>query len=448
MKIARCICAIAALLCIALPSFAVDAFMAFNETEQEMYVVVRASAGEDLVAQVNFLQSDTGGFIGQCCVYWPSENECVFNAPLSPIDANRAMDVDSGVVNTITARVQLFTGPERSESYGTVDLTDTLVAHVSPISGEAYYSYQRAENGCVPDMPTLIPINSAYCAWVCHGSYLIPIECEDPGYDPNLLEVYVSNGCAPSGEFATHCNDPLCPRIDWSVFTWYKRVFPGCRLFLSMTYCIAEPGCICIWRTDFYLPVEVMGFSQVSGDGQVRLNWATASETGLNTFIVARSEERDGVYRTVYATDGSGSATGHNYSWTDTDVENDHTYYYKLVVMDADGQHAYHLNGQTVILEATPRSNAGMPLEYSLAQNFPNPFNSQTNFSFSLAEAGHVTLKVFDLLGREVASVLDKNMDANSYTVSWTADGLPTGVYMYTLTSGEFSQTKKLLFLK
>jgi hypothetical protein len=83
-----------------------------------------------------------------------------------------------------------------------------------------------------------------------------------------------------------------------------------------------------------------------------------------------------------------------------------------------------------------------------LTQNYPNPFNSQTSFSFSLANDNRVTLKVFDLLGREVATVVDKNMTAGPHSVNWSAEGLATGVYVYTLTSGEFSDSKKLLFLK
>jgi hypothetical protein len=99
-----------------------------------------------------------------------------------------------------------------------------------------------------------------------------------------------------------------------------------------------------------------------------------------------------------------------------------------------------------IIVEATP--DAGLATEYALSQNYPNPFNSQTSFSFSLAAPDHVTLRVFDLLGREVATVVNKDMEAGRHSINWSAEGLASGVYVYTLSSGQFSDSKKLLFLK
>ncbi len=99
-------------------------------------------------------------------------------------------------------------------------------------------------------------------------------------------------------------------------------------------------------------------------------------------------------------------------------------------------------------VSATPELNTYVAGEFALSQNFPNPFNSQTSFSFNLSENSFVSLKVYDLLGREVATVLNKDMSAGANTVNWSAKDLSTGVYMYTLTAGQHSETKKLLYLK
>jgi hypothetical protein len=212
-----------------------------------------------------------------------------------------------------------------------------------------------------------------------------------------------------------------------------------------MTYCGEEGGCICIWRSDFVLPVEINSFSAVPADGRVRLNWSTGAESNLQYFRISRCETRDGVYNQVAGgIAATNDATGANYTWTDETVVNGQTYYYKLHVVELDG--SVHTYDQVV--EATPRSGLNVPDAYSLNQNYPNPFNSETTFSFSLPMDEHVTLKVYDLLGREVATVIDAAMPAANHTVNWTAAGLSTGVYMYTLTAGEFSQTKKLMFLK
>ncbi len=95
-------------------------------------------------------------------------------------------------------------------------------------------------------------------------------------------------------------------------------------------------------------------------------------------------------------------------------------------------------------------SNNGnsIPENYSLGQNYPNPFNPVTKINFSIPVNGLVTLKVFDVLGREVASLVDKQMNAGSFTVNFDASRLSSGVYFYRLTSGEFTDIKKLMLVK
>lgn len=85
---------------------------------------------------------------------------------------------------------------------------------------------------------------------------------------------------------------------------------------------------------------------------------------------------------------------------------------------------------------------------YSLSQNFPNPFNPTTVISYQLPVTSTVTLKIFDLLGREVATLVNEEKSAGSYEVHWNAMGFASGVYFYQLQSGEFVQTKKLILQK
>ncbi|MBU1983612.1 T9SS type A sorting domain-containing protein, partial [bacterium] len=391
-------------------------------------------------------QSDTGGYIGET-EYWPMDaNHVVAVTHLSPIDNDpgRQMDLPDGVWNVITANITI-NFPGGGDGY--VSATDSIFTIVDEPAREGFYTYASE---CDPIVPTLITRNMAFCAWLCHGSYVIPIECEDPGYypDPSVLEVTVTNGCDPA---ETNCNDPECPRIEWSVFQWFKRVRPACQLYLVMTYCVADPGCVCIWRSDFFLPVEMLGFSAVSGqDNMVTLNWATASETNTETFIITRADSRDGLYRTVGSVRASGTTSDrHDYDFVDVGVENGRTYYYKLHTRDLNNNlNVYNIDGQAVVVDATPGAGNDVIRDYHLAQNYPNPFNSQTQFTFHIPAADHVTLKVFDLMGREVATVVNDDMSMGSHTISWDANHLPTGVYMYTMTSGNFSQTNKLLFLK
>ena len=89
-----------------------------------------------------------------------------------------------------------------------------------------------------------------------------------------------------------------------------------------------------------------------------------------------------------------------------------------------------------------------IPYEYELNQNYPNPFNSTTNFEFRIAYFRLVTLKVYDTLGKEVATIVNKELPVGNYKYQWNASGLASGVYFYRLQSGNFVETKKLILMK
>ncbi|NLT52155.1 MAG: T9SS type A sorting domain-containing protein [Ignavibacteria bacterium] len=85
---------------------------------------------------------------------------------------------------------------------------------------------------------------------------------------------------------------------------------------------------------------------------------------------------------------------------------------------------------------------------YRLDQNYPNPFNPSTTITFAVPEAGNVTLKVYDVIGKEVASLVNGQLAADTYKVSFDAASLSSGVYLYTLSVGNFTQTKKMVLMK
>ncbi|MFQ5824789.1 MAG: ethylbenzene dehydrogenase-related protein [bacterium] len=100
------------------------------------------------------------------------------------------------------------------------------------------------------------------------------------------------------------------------------------------------------------------------------------------------------------------------------------------------------------ITDVETRVIAGIPKEYALYQNYPNPFNPTTNIEFDVVKQGQVTLKVFNILGEEVATVVDKVMPAGRQRVTFDGASLASGVYFYRLEVNEFMATKKLLLLK
>ncbi len=105
----------------------------------------------------------------------------------------------------------------------------------------------------------------------------------------------------------------------------------------------------------------------------------------------------------------------------------------------------FNSNGVTEIEKETK-----IPSEFSLSQNYPNPFNPETTINFSIPNSGHVTLKVYDILGRAVATLVDEHKQAGTYSASFNTlrSSLTSGVYLYRLQSGSYNETKKLILMK
>jgi len=88
------------------------------------------------------------------------------------------------------------------------------------------------------------------------------------------------------------------------------------------------------------------------------------------------------------------------------------------------------------------------PVTYSLMQNFPNPFNPETNIKFNIAKSSGVSLIIYDSIGKVIEQLFNKELAYGSYSIIWDASNYPSGVYFYKLTAGEFSETKKMLMIK
>lgn len=111
-------------------------------------------------------------------------------------------------------------------------------------------------------------------------------------------------------------------------------------------------------------------------------------------------------------------------------------------------QNQFGVTGEHTLATDVEPVDAGVPDQYSLGQNYPNPFNPTTLIRFAIPEASNVTLKVYDMLGQEVATVLDEQKSAGTYEVNFDASKLTTGVYVYTIKAGNFVATKKMMLVK
>ncbi len=110
-----------------------------------------------------------------------------------------------------------------------------------------------------------------------------------------------------------------------------------------------------------------------------------------------------------------------------------------------------YASSKTISVTATGIRETGVTTaSYKLSQNFPNPFNPSTKISFGLAKSGNVSLKVYDVTGREVASLLNEYKNAGVYEMDFNANdyGMTSGMYFYKITSGDFSEVRKMILTK
>lgn len=212
------------------------------------------------------------------------------------------------------------------------------------------------------------------------------------------------------------------------------------------------------------IPVELISFSAEVVNNDVKLSWQTATETNNKGFEILRCTQNDNdEWSRVGSLNGYGTTTEpKNYSFTDKNVEPG-LYQYRLKQIDFDGSFSYS-DIVEVVVEA--------PFEFSLEQNYPNPFNPSTKIKFTIPETenpllggargGLVTLKVYDILGNEIATLVNEEKPAGSYEVEFNSHSgpaspagrlsgireLPSGIYFYKLQSGNFVQTKKMVLMK
>ncbi len=196
------------------------------------------------------------------------------------------------------------------------------------------------------------------------------------------------------------------------------------------------------------LSVQLASMTATTLTTGVQLNWTTVSETNSLGFYVERRPQNAGAYATVSdLIPGAGtSLQQHRYEWTDTKVT-DGNYSYRLRLVDLSGTNTYS-NAIAVTVSGVTGVNGSLPTEFALQQNYPNPFNPTTVISYQLPVASYVTLKVYDMLGQEVETLVNGILDAGYKSVQFSATNFPSGIYTYRLTAGTYVEVKKMLMLK
>ncbi len=181
------------------------------------------------------------------------------------------------------------------------------------------------------------------------------------------------------------------------------------------------------------LPIQLTSFkaTALSGNG-ISLTWTTVSETNNYGFNVQRNGAP------IAFIQGHGTTIEqHTYTCTDNPGPGKHQY--RLLQLDLDGTATY---SETILVDVTA------PSKFALDQNFPNPFNPSTQIAFAITKEGPVTLRVYDILGREMATLVNENRNPGQYTERFDGNQLSSGVYVYVLRSSEGRLVGRMMMLK
>jgi len=186
---------------------------------------------------------------------------------------------------------------------------------------------------------------------------------------------------------------------------------------------------------DLPLPISLTSFIAEYSNGTVDFAW----ETDNAHFLIYRNDE------VLDLIEGAGTTSEpHTYSYNDNSVVPGVSYTYVLAdISYANEETKYSDNAVTVTI---PEND--IPTEFSLEANYPNPFNSTTAINYQLLADSDVELSIFDMNGKKVATLVNEAKSTGYYSVKWDASGLSSGIYFYRLQTGDFVDTKKMVFMK
>ena len=195
------------------------------------------------------------------------------------------------------------------------------------------------------------------------------------------------------------------------------------------------------------LPVELVSFNATAEENNVELKWKTETEVNDYGFDIERAQSSNVKSQTIWKKIGFVQGNGNSnspkeYSYVDKNPIGGNKFHYRLKQIDNDGKFEY-----SNIVEVTI-----FPDKFELSQNYPNPFNPDTKIRYAIPNVRTgfqpVRLIIFDVLGNEVAVLVNENKEAGYYETKFDGSALASGLYIYRLTAGNFVSTKKMLMIK
>jgi hypothetical protein len=194
--------------------------------------------------------------------------------------------------------------------------------------------------------------------------------------------------------------------------------------------------------TPFLVPRAPVGISAENFEGKILLKWNKNSEMDVRGYNLYRSQNPFSTFTILNAFPIPDTL------WNDSSVSSG-TYFYFATALDSSGNESSH-SDTVAAANVSVLATTGETFTFTLSQNYPNPFNSKTAIRFQLSAGSDVRLKIYDVSGQEVATLVSNKLAAGTYSVTWDATDFPSGIYFYQLKTndGKHSLMKKILLLK
>ena len=293
--------------------------------------------------------------------------------------------------------------------------------------------------------------------WTVYNRYNSPLSCD------NLTGVVIdsSNNIFISSTYIYNSIQSIPANglvkfdgINWTIFNSQNSGKPDYIPGYEDINCLAIDASGKIWmatqsgvgvydKDGIPVPVELTSFSATVNNYNVLLSWQTATEINNSGFEIQKLKESKSEklqnWESIGFVTGNGTTTEiQKYSFTDK-ILSEGKYQYRLKQIDYDGSFEY---SNTIEVEIST------PIKFSLEQNFPNPFNPSTSLKYSVGKHAKVNLKIFDILGNEITTLVNEEKAPGFYSVEFDAHSLASGIYFYRIQAGNFIETKKMILLK
>lgn len=212
----------------------------------------------------------------------------------------------------------------------------------------------------------------------------------------------------------------------------------------SMFWGIYDGNNTTFWNTgalnnlEYALPVELSAFTAQQLGDDVELLWTTETEVNNYGFDIERKVNDTNWNKIGFISGAGNSNSQKHYQFIDGNIIGGSEFHYRLKQIDNDGSFEYSDEVEVVIV----------PDNFTLEQNYPNPFNPTTIIRYAIPKTSFVSIKVYDLNGQEIISLINETKEVGTYEIKFDARGFASGVYLYRMVAEDYINTKKLLLLK